>query len=153
MKPATSADAPARSAGRSACLPGRDGSAACASAWLWPFSSSWRPSVCGLCARLRAGAARRDAILHAVEPCTVRGAFTAHGGAEPAELAVELAFVQHEIGGGGADRRAIDHQPEMRRRHMLSTRLKAMCHRQAEAHFLAVQTRVDAGRHFLAEGV
>jgi hypothetical protein len=69
---------------------------------------------------LRAFAAGFYAFFHAVQLHAVSRAGVAHFGAQRAKLPMKLAFVHDEIGSRGADRGAIDHQPEMLGRHVLA---------------------------------
>jgi hypothetical protein len=69
--------------------------------------------------------------MHSIDPLAFFGARFAYSGAHPRHLLMELALMQHEVGGSRADRGAVDHHAEVLRRGVLATHLQAMRHCRA----------------------
>ncbi|SPP94886.1 protein of unknown function [Bradyrhizobium vignae] len=117
------------------------------------FSSSMGPSSRRHCAaRLRAGAADRDAFVHAADPRAILGAFAADFGALSACMLVVRRVYQHEMRGGPAHLRAGHHQAEVFWLDVLAACLEAVVHRRAEACLVAAHAEFDAAGHLFGSG-
>lgn len=79
----------------------------------------------------RAGAAGVHASLHAADLLAIGATGIADIGAEIAKLGMELALARQEVGRGGADLRAVQHQANVLRPGMFAAHLQTVRHRHA----------------------
>src|SRR6185437_2616539 len=98
-----------------------------------------------------AGLAGGDTFPHGRQRLAIARAGLADFGAQRAGLAMELAFVRHQIGGHLADCGAVHHQAEMLRPHMIAAHFQAFGHRGGQADRMAAQTFLNAMAGFLGE--
>jgi hypothetical protein len=87
------------------------------------------------------------------EPLAILCANLADISAQGTNAIVELALVRKEIGGRGADRGAIEHQPDVLWPDMFAAKLEAVRHHHREAGRVALCQRVHARVHLTTEPV
>lgn len=92
-------------------------------------------------------------ILHASELFAIGRANLAELGAKGAHPVVELALVREEIGGNGAERRAIVHEAKVLRAAVFAAELETVGHRRRKAFGMASTERFHASAYLAAESI
>jgi hypothetical protein len=92
--------------------------------------------------------ANGHALVHFSDRFAIGRTSAAHFRAHSARQAVQIRAAQHEIGARLADLRAVQHQPEVLRFHMLASGFQAVVHRRFKADVVAFETVLDALFHF-----